>query len=192
LDYYIKCTTRTRNNVLYIFDRALLDNIQPASADTNTRQNDNGGASVFECTEEHDYYPYWHPYPWRDIAIFTSNPDNCTYYQQFQNIAIKGECWNLAGTIYLNTTTIKTVALTMVNELYNLARVLILHNAWTSASLKHVIIIWVLQFLDKWPHTTGPFPATLSMILAFYVFVTTSLLWILPGLLIPHSTVSRL
>jgi hypothetical protein len=102
LDYYTKCATRTRNNGLYISDRALQDNIQPTSAATNTRQNGNGGASGLECTEERDYYPYWHPSPWRDIAIFTSNPDNCTYYQQqSQNVASKGECWNLAGTTYL-------------------------------------------------------------------------------------------
>jgi hypothetical protein len=99
LEYFTKCNTRYRNSGLYISDQALQNPgaLQSNSPATATRQNPNQNTYGFECPEERDYYPYWHPTPWRDIAIFTTQPGNCSYYQaESQNVKPKGECFDAA------------------------------------------------------------------------------------------------
>eukprot|EP01089_Gocevia_fonbrunei_P017752 TRINITY_DN5849_c0_g1_i3.p1 TRINITY_DN5849_c0_g1~~TRINITY_DN5849_c0_g1_i3.p1 ORF type:complete len:608 (-),score=129.53 TRINITY_DN5849_c0_g1_i3:76-1899(-) len=73
--YYQDCKARQRNKGLFIADQNV------GQAAINTRQNPGGGRSGFECPEERDYYPYWHPTPWKDIAILTDDLGRCDYYR---------------------------------------------------------------------------------------------------------------
>jgi hypothetical protein len=77
VQYYRDCISRQRNRGLFTADQNVVNN-QGAQA---TRQNPNGGASGLECQEERDYYPYWGPSPWEDIAILTDRTDLCDYYR---------------------------------------------------------------------------------------------------------------
>jgi len=90
-DYYYyrsHCRLVSRNNGLYTADRKI--NRKDASA---TRQNPNGNRRGFECPEERDYYPWWNPSPWIDVAVLTSDPAWCPYYQkESQNVKGRGYC----------------------------------------------------------------------------------------------------
>jgi hypothetical protein len=87
--YYQECKTRERNRGLFLADQ------KPGPAARNTRQNPNGGRSGFECPEERDYYPYWHPTPWKDIAVLTSDLSRCDYYKEnSENSRGRGYCSN--------------------------------------------------------------------------------------------------
>ncbi|KAI8810892.1 hypothetical protein BJ742DRAFT_851550 [Cladochytrium replicatum] len=87
-----KCIVRARNKGLFTAD-------QQFNQDTaaNTRQDSNGvnNRNGFECTEERDYWPYWHPTGWRDIAVKTSDTTLCDFYQKYsENVVGRGECIN--------------------------------------------------------------------------------------------------
>jgi len=85
--YYKNCASRDRNGGLWISDRNV------GGQATDTRQNNGGGRSGLECQEERDYYPYWHPNPWKDVAILTEKMSYCSFYQsQSQNVKGKGHC----------------------------------------------------------------------------------------------------
>jgi len=91
--WYQSCKARSRNRGLFISDRQLNGN-----GAVYTRQNNNGNRHGYECPEERDYYPYWHPSPWKDIAILTDNTDRCASYQtESQNVKERYYCSPDAG-----------------------------------------------------------------------------------------------
>ncbi|XP_071806094.1 protein DD3-3-like [Asterias amurensis] len=93
-DWYDKCFGRERNMGLFTADQNLkADNGLGYSSSIYTRQNNNGGRSGYECPEERDYYPYWHPSPWKDIAVLVHDTSLCGSYQSASyNVQQKYEC----------------------------------------------------------------------------------------------------
>lgn len=86
-DYYQNCKARERNKGLFIANNNIGN---PA---TRTRQNNGGTRRGFECPEEKDYYPYWHPTPWIDIAVLTTQPEKCEFYKKHShNVRAKNYC----------------------------------------------------------------------------------------------------
>eukprot|EP01031_Cornospumella_fuschlensis_P039924 gene39924-48616_t len=100
-DYYQICQRTERNRGLYAADQRINRNDR-----RGTRQNPNGNRNGFECPEERDYYPYWAPSPWIDIAVLTDSTGDkpcyptdatcskrCQYYMQnTMNFNKKGYC----------------------------------------------------------------------------------------------------
>lgn len=87
--WYHLCHTRGRHRGLFTADQPVLLN----EGATVTRQDPVNTRHGFECSEERDYWPYWHPTPWRDIAVLTSNTSLCDEYQTTsQNVASKCLC----------------------------------------------------------------------------------------------------
>ncbi|XP_071805948.1 protein DD3-3-like [Asterias amurensis] len=75
-DEYLNCKLRKREANLFTADQ----NLKGDSA-RYTRQNPKGTRRGYECPEERDYYPYWGPSSWRDIAIMTNDATRCPYFQ---------------------------------------------------------------------------------------------------------------
>lgn len=87
-DFYKSCMYRSRNKGLFTSTEKLKGN-----GAIYTRQNPNGNRRGYECPEERDYYPYWHPTPWKDVLIMTNQPQRCeAYAKQSQNVARKYYC----------------------------------------------------------------------------------------------------
>jgi hypothetical protein len=85
---YLECTRRQRNQGLFTADRNLNGNTAQF-----TRQNNDGTRSGLECPEERDYYPYWLPTIWRDIAYLTDHKELCPFIQaNSQNNNLKYKC----------------------------------------------------------------------------------------------------
>lgn len=94
-DYYDECYRRERNRGLFTADQNLRSNKLGYSSAVYTRQNPNDNRRGYECPEERDYWPYWHPSPWVDIAILTDRTDLCPFFQaESQNVKEKYFCRN--------------------------------------------------------------------------------------------------
>lgn len=87
-DYYMNCAMRERNKGLFTASQQL-----NGGAAKFTRQNPNGARNAYECPEERDYYPYWQPTPWIDVAVLVDDSSLCAMYQQeSQNVKSRFHC----------------------------------------------------------------------------------------------------
>ncbi len=85
---YTSCYTTERNKGLYTSDQTLNGNTARF-----TRQNPNGNRRGLECPEERDYYPYWRPTPWKDLAVLVSDISYCDFYKSTSaNVVAYGYC----------------------------------------------------------------------------------------------------
>lgn len=91
LRWYQRCQNLERNKGLWVADQRLNGKLSA----TSTRQNPNGNNQRYgtECPEERDYFPYWGPTPWIDLAIITSNITKCNLdREESQNVLSKSYC----------------------------------------------------------------------------------------------------
>jgi len=85
---YQYCKATTRNKGLFTANQDL-----DGDAAIYTRQNPQGTRRGYECPEERDYYPYWRPSIWKDVAIYTNQPERCAAYQaESQNVKDRYYC----------------------------------------------------------------------------------------------------
>jgi len=90
-EYYRLCEERSQQYGLFHADQNLAGDAQ-----IYTRQNPAGTRRGLECPEERDYYPWWNPSPWHDIAIITPSMDRCLNHiaPNSQNVVAKCSCVN--------------------------------------------------------------------------------------------------
>ncbi|XP_055882286.1 protein DD3-3-like isoform X2 [Biomphalaria glabrata] len=103
-DWYDKCYLRERNKGLFTADQKLTaNNGLGYSSAIYTRQNPTGNRYGYECAEERDYYPYWHPNPWKDIAVLTDKASMCSDYQS-KSFNVQGyyECVKSTKAVFSN------------------------------------------------------------------------------------------
>lgn len=87
--HYDDCDNRERNKGLFTADR----NVNNNNGARATRQNNNGNRHGYECAEERDYFPYWHPSPWKDVAVLATRTDICDLItSESQNVKEKNYC----------------------------------------------------------------------------------------------------
>jgi hypothetical protein len=99
LSTYTSCVTRDRNKGLFVGQEAVTNN-QGAMA---TRQNANGQRHGFECSEERDYYPYWHPADWKDVAVLVDDTNDCSKFtDESQNVKGKNTCTGTGNALKAN------------------------------------------------------------------------------------------
>ena len=88
-EYYYLCQQHTKNHGLFHADQNLNGDSQ-----LYTPQNLDGTSRGLECPEERDYFPWWHPGPFHDIAIVTLDADyrETNIAPQSQNGLEKYQC----------------------------------------------------------------------------------------------------
>lgn len=93
-EYYTLCESRSRNYGLFHADQFL-----QGTSQIYTRQNPGGTRYGLECQEERDYYPWWNPSPFHDIAIISADVSYCesNIAPYSQNIYPKYSCVNPNG-----------------------------------------------------------------------------------------------
>ena len=67
---------------------SLIQELEDDSAQ-HTRQNPEGDRYGYECAEERDYYPYWHPSPWKVSSFISSLINFETSYYSRTFLAIR-------------------------------------------------------------------------------------------------------
>jgi len=99
-EWYHLCENRKQQYGLFHADQDLQGESQKY-----TRQNPAGTRRGLECPEERDYYPWWNPSPWHDIAIITPEMEYCEKHQapQSQNVMEKCTCSNPDASATTNT-----------------------------------------------------------------------------------------
>lgn len=91
-DSYMTCRRTKRNYGLFTANQ-LPTNENSKNAAVFTRQQPNDQRYGYECAEERDYYPYWRPTIWRDIAILTDTPQRCAAYKAHsENVVGRYHC----------------------------------------------------------------------------------------------------
>lgn len=97
-EHYDECYRRERNRGIFTADQNLRNNAFGYSSAVYTRQNPNNNRRGYECPEERDHFPYWHPSPWVDIAVMTDRLDRCDFYRaESQNVKPKNACRKTAA-----------------------------------------------------------------------------------------------
>jgi len=88
-EWYHLCESRSQQYGLFHADQNLQGDSQKY-----TRQNPAGTRRGLECPEERDYYPWWNPSPWHDIAIITPSMERCENHMapNSQNVMEKCTC----------------------------------------------------------------------------------------------------
>ena len=71
-------TTSPRGSGLFTADQQLKGDLP-----IYTRQNPAGTRRGLEVPEERDYYPYWGPTPWKDIAIMVSDRKTAKHMTEY-------------------------------------------------------------------------------------------------------------